>query len=108
MPRWGKSFSYVALRLYFKNGSFLYIFVANDLVIIMAKDKKIIKSKTSDIIAEENTDAENIISINGINLTLDNSLKKYANDPFFLEQAEIVNRKFLNHKANTSQSDTDV
>jgi len=35
----------------------------------------------------------------GITFTLDNSIKKYANDPAILEQVAIANRKFSKEKS---------
>lgn len=34
----------------------------------------------------------------GVKLTLDNSLARFANDPFIVEQTKIANRKFTKGK----------
>ena len=68
-------------------------------VAVKGKVKKVSIHKKEETIASEKVDAVNVISINGLNLTLDNSLKKYANDPFFIEQTEKANRKFAQKKS---------
>lgn len=64
----------------------------------MDQSKTAVKSKANKGISKK-PEAVKVISTNGLNLTLDNSLKKYANDPFFIEQAEIANRKFAQNKS---------
>jgi hypothetical protein len=63
---------------------------------IAVKSKAIrgISNKKKNLVATEKPDAAKVISTNGLNLTLDNSLKKYANDPFFIEHARRVDQKF--------------
>lgn len=67
-------------------------------VAVKDKTKKVAIRKNGEKIVSEKEDAVTVISINGLNLTLDNSLKKYANDPFFIEQTEKANRKFAQKK----------
>lgn len=39
-----------------------------------------------------------VIKFMGAILTVDNTLKKYANDPFFVNQAKIANAKLKDKK----------
>lgn len=45
---------------------------------------------------KESEKVDKLIDNYGLNLTLDNSLNNYANDPFFIEHAKQVNKKFIN------------
>jgi hypothetical protein len=60
--------------------------------------KKPLQKKASPINTQKEKTLD-VISTNGLNLTLDKSLSKYAKDPFILEQVEIANRKFSQHKS---------
>ena len=69
-------------------------------VAVKGKVKKVSVHKKEEMKASEKVDAVTVISINGVHLTLDNSLKKYANDPFFIEHARKVDEKFAQNKSN--------
>jgi hypothetical protein len=51
-------------------------------------------------IAALNTDVATAMDKYGLKLTLDNSLKKFANDPFIIEHNNKVNKKFAKHKSD--------
>jgi hypothetical protein len=67
-------------------------------IAVKGKAKKRIARKTGAVTTPEQADELNVISTYGLNLTLDNSLKKYANDPFFVEHARKVDEKFAPKK----------
>jgi hypothetical protein len=67
-------------------------------IAVKGKANKDIVKKRASLTTPEKADALNIISTNGLNLFLDNSLSKYANDKFIIEQTEIANRKFAQNK----------
>jgi|GEM_PF-5957852 len=68
-------------------------------IAVKSKANKSTSKKEKNLVVPEKPEAVKVISSNGLNLTVDNSLKKYANDPFFVEQAEIANRKFASSKS---------
>jgi hypothetical protein len=45
--------------------------------------------------------ALNVVESNGLHLTLDNSLKKFANDEFFINHAKAANQKLKNGKSQS-------
>jgi hypothetical protein len=65
----------------------------------MDQSKMAVKSKANKSVSKK-PKAVKVISCNGLNLTVDNSLKKYANDPFFVEHARIADRKFARKKSD--------
>jgi hypothetical protein len=70
-------------------------------VAVEGKTKKVAIRKNGETIIPGKEDVETVISINGVNLTLDNSLKKYANDPFFIEHARKVDERFAQNKSKS-------
>ncbi|MDB5088168.1 MAG: hypothetical protein JWR09_2162 [Mucilaginibacter sp.] len=60
------------------------------------KRTKVNVDKTVGLKDSEKVDKLGDIDNYGLNLILDNSLNKYANDPFFIEHAKQVNKKFIN------------
>jgi hypothetical protein len=53
---------------------------------------------TTSILAEEkNTAPEKTFNLNGLNLTIDKSLSRFANDEFFIEHAKMVDKKFASN-----------
>ena len=69
-------------------------------IAVKGKRTKINVDKTVGLKDSEKVDKLSDRDNYGLNLTLDNSLKKYANDPFFIEHAKQVNKKFVN-KSNS-------
>lgn len=67
----------------------------------MEQGKAAVKSKTNKKIANKAGKAEKptVIEAYGLVLTLDNSIKKYANDPFFIEHARKVDEHFAKKKS---------
>ena len=57
----------------------------------MEQGKIALKSKAGKAHAKKKANALNTIKINGVKLILDDSLSKYANDPFFIEHTRKVN-----------------
>ena len=72
----------------------LFIPMEENKIAIKGKAKKNIPRKNGIGTTPEQVDELNVISTHGLNLTLDNSLKKYADDPFFVEHARKVDEKF--------------
>jgi hypothetical protein len=66
---------------------------------LKGRAKKVTVHKKDEATVPEKADVANVISMNGLNLTLDNSLKKYANDPFFIEHARKVDERFAQKKS---------
>jgi hypothetical protein len=67
----------------------------------MEESKITTKGKAKKSIAKKKADTLNVISTNGLNLILDNSLSKYANDKFFIEHAKKVDQKFAPNKSQS-------
>ena len=65
-----------------------------------AKEAIRIKANKSAVDAKPNV-ALNVVESNGLHLTLDNSLKKFANDEFFINHAKAVNQKLKNGKSQS-------
>ena len=66
----------------------------------MEQSKTAVKSKTNKRIGNKTVKAEKptVIEAYGLVLTLDDSLSKYANDPFFIEHARKVDERFAKKK----------
>ena len=71
----------------------------------MDQNKVAVKSKAKKSITNKKAKSEKgvaptVIEAHGLILTLDNSIKKYANDPFFVKKNVEANKKFAQNKAD--------
>ncbi len=69
----------------------------------MGESKIAVKGKANKGVADKTAKPEKavtstVIETNGLILTLDNSIKKYANDPFFVKKTEEANQRFAQDK----------
>jgi hypothetical protein len=66
------------------------------------KERRITKADFGEKKQDDGINAESKVVIVdrefGIKLTLDNSLQRFANDPFIVEQTKIANKKFAKSK----------
>jgi hypothetical protein len=69
-------------------------------IVVKSKANKNNATKKVSLTTSNNEVAPTVVKTNGLILTLDNSIQKYAKDPFFVKKAEEANRKFARSKTD--------